>query len=311
MKKIGLFVLLTIIGLNLSAQRSEFGLFGGGSYYIGDLNPTKHFLLTKPAGGVIYRYNLNPRFAFKGDVMLGSVEGSDAVSKANVERNLSFKSPITEFSLQMEFNFFPYISGNKKYPFTPYVFLGVSLFRFNPYTTLDHDINADGVVAYKGDKYYLQQLGTEGQGTTDYNKKPYSLTDFAIPFGLGFKWNVYKSIAIGFEYGLRRTFTDYLDDVSTTYAKPEVLAAENTVISRILADRSLNANGTPNLGSSTDPNNPYPDNVGKQRGNSMTKDWYSFVGITISFRLKLARESCPAYGPKRGNNNYREYQKRY
>ncbi|MFA6924913.1 MAG: DUF6089 family protein [Bacteroidales bacterium] len=246
------------------SQRVEFGPFVGGSYYIGDLNPKKHFLLTKPAAGAIYRYNFNPRFAFKGNVYFGEVEGDDHKSGYKPERNLSFKSGITEFSTQIEFNFFPYITGDKNYPATFYVFGGISMFRFNP------------KASYNGEWYPLQQLGTEGQGSTVYaERKPYSLLTFSIPFGLGIKFNIMKGVGMGIEYGLRRAFTDYLDDVSTTYANPDVVGSEHGAVAKALSDRSVPLNQT-----------------GVQRGNSKNKDWYSFAGVFVSIRLKMKKERC-------------------
>ncbi|MEI7594795.1 MAG: DUF6089 family protein [Bacteroidota bacterium] len=297
MRKV-LFVFLIFISFSSFAQRSEFGLFGGGSYYIGDLNPKAHFLLTKPAVGIIYRYNFDPRFAFKGNAYFGSVAGDDAVSKYNVKRNLSFTSTISEFSAQLEFNFFPFITGNEKYPFSPYVFAGVSLFRFNPKAELKDDIvNGNGKIVYHKGIYELQPLGTEGQGTSAYpDRKAYSLTKFAIPFGVGIKYNLFKKVSIGLEYGLRRTQTDYLDDVSTTYADPTVLSSENTPVASALADKTVPVTGQ------------VVNNKDLQRGNSKNKDWYSFFGVSIVFRLKFGNETCPAYGKQK---NYKEYRNKY
>jgi len=112
-----LFILLT--GQAFS-QKSEVGLFLGGSYYLGDLNPQLHFVLTKPAFGIIYRYNFNQRVTLKLDALYGNVAGDDAISKANTNRNLNFKSPIIEISPNVEINFLPYQIGNYKLPFTTY-----------------------------------------------------------------------------------------------------------------------------------------------------------------------------------------------
>ena len=93
-------------------QNAEVGVFFGTSYYIGDLNE-KHFNLTQPAIGLMYRWNLNRRFALKGSVWAGSIRGSDKTSNDSVRinRNLHFKSPLTELSGQIEFNFFEYETG--------------------------------------------------------------------------------------------------------------------------------------------------------------------------------------------------------
>lgn len=269
-----LFWLLLLMNLPLTAQyaRSEVGVFGGVSYYVGDLNPSKHFLLSKPAFGIIYRYNISPRFAIKVNGLYGTIEGSDAISKTNLKRNLSFKSYVTDISAQLELNFLKYITGHEKYKWSPYIFAGVSMFNTNPRAQID------------GKWYALQALGTEGQGTTlpDVNKR-YSLTNFAIPFGLGIKYSPVSFLCIGAEWGLRKTFTDYMDDVSTVYADPVVLAAENGEMAALLADRTIYEEGET------------VNNTGLQRGNSKNKDWYSFAGLFVQFRIKPRSGLCPAY----------------
>ncbi|MEI6852933.1 MAG: DUF6089 family protein, partial [Bacteroidota bacterium] len=228
----------------------------------------KHFLQTKFAGGILYRYNITPRWAFKVTALIGGLEGSDAKSKANVERNLSFRSYIFEFSPQIEFNFLQYILGDKKHFISPYIFAGASVFNFNPQANLNSTW------------YSLHGLGTEGQGTTLEGKKnPYSLTSISIPFGIGVKISPARFLSLGLEWGIRKTFTDYIDDVSTVYADPVILAAENGPEAAALADRSL----TP--GNHTD----------LARGNPRTKDWYVFTGLTACFRIKTKAVRCSAY----------------
>lgn len=272
MKRLVLILLLPfLLQFESKAQelyRSEVGVFLGGSYYLGDLNPSKHFLQTKFAGGILYRYNITPRWAFKASALIGGLEASDAKSKANVERNLSFKSYIFDFSTQIEFNFLQYILGDKKHYISPYIFAGLSVFNFDPKANLN------------GTWYALHPLGTEGQGTTlDGKNKPYSTTSIGIPFGIGLKISPARFMSLGLEWGIRKTFTDYIDDVSTVYADPTILAAENGTNAAALADRSL----TP--GNHTD----------LARGNPKTKDWYVFTGLTVCVRIKAKSKRCDAY----------------
>ena len=105
-----------------NAQRHELGLFGGGSYYLGDINPKKQFAQTQPSFGLIYRYNLNPNWAMRFNIYQGKVESSDAVIKYNKPRNLSFKSNITEIALGMELNFFQYKTGDRKRMASPFIY---------------------------------------------------------------------------------------------------------------------------------------------------------------------------------------------
>lgn len=265
MKKTLCFLLALCGSLALSAQKTnEIGLFFGGSYYIGDLNPTGHLnSLTRPAAGLVYRHNTGPRVSFAGSALFGSVQGIDARTSSyeQQQRNLSFRSRIYELAARTEFNFIEYQIGDEKHQFTPFMFLGIAVFNFNP------------KASYGNQWVALQPLKTEGQS------KPYMRTQISIPFGAGFKINLAHRVGLVIEWGMRKTFTDYLDDVSTVYADPATLSA-NGPAAVALADRSL----TPQ------------DNVGRQRGNPRTKDWYCFTGLTLSFQLSERAKSCAGVG---------------
>ena len=122
-----------------------------------------------------------------------------------------------------EFNFLPYQIANNRTKFAPFIFGGLSVYRFNPQAEL-------------GDDWYnLQPLGTEGQGTTAYpDREKYKRLKVAIPFGGGFKFKLSRRFGMTVEAGARRLFTDYFDDVSTTYADKDILLAENGELSVIL-----------------------------------------------------------------------------
>ena len=257
-------IFFLVIGNDVKSQyqtNQELGFLTGVSYYYGDLN-NAHF---RVAGGITYRTNFDRRFSFKSSALYSNVYADDASSsdQIKVNRNLHFKSDIIELSGQIEFNFLPYEKGNSLYPWSPFVFTGVSIFNYNPKAE-----------ASNGQWYELQPLGTEGQETTlrPYLKK-YSLTQFSIPFGGGIKFSVNKNFNIILEYGLRKTFTDYIDDVSTTYAG---IPAEFDNVTIELADRSLDG----------------PKQAGEERGVSTNNDWYSFSGITISFTIKNNTKGC-------------------
>ena len=271
-----IFIITVFSVLSVFAQKhtrsAEVGIFLGGSYYIGDLNPLIHFnAFTKPAGGVVFRYNFNPRLSARANVLFGSIQGDDSYSPAPAQqqRNLNFKSPINELSAQLEFNFLDYEIGNEKRKFTPYIFFGIGVFQFDPHGQLN------------GDWVALQPLGTEGQGLDGgASNRKYKLIQPSIPFGIGIKTNLSKSIGLSLEWGMRKTFTDYLDDVSKTYYDPVKLAAARGAGAAVMSDRSIG----------TDPNY---SNVGRQRGNPTNKDWYSFAGIVLTFKLKAKRVPCP------------------
>lgn len=159
MKYLSLF-LVFLIGFGPSetkAQFSEFGLMGGVSYYMGDLNPETPFKQVMPAGGAFYRYNFNDRFSVRGAFTLGYLKGYDSKSKvaSQLERNLHFESFVYDFAITGEFNFFKYAPGDMKHAITPYLTGGIAVFKFDPRAR-----------AADGNFYELQPLGTEGQGTT-------------------------------------------------------------------------------------------------------------------------------------------------
>ncbi len=310
MKKVFILLFVILLGTSAYGQRHEVGLFLGTSFYIGDLNPSQPFLMSQPAFGAAYRYILNPRWAFKFNGYYGEVAGSDRNNPdASLrDRNLNFRSMVLEFGGMMEFNFMRFVAGSDHERFSPFLFGGLSVFRFNPRAE------------FNGDWYYLQPLGTEGQGTTAYPERtPYSLTSVAIPFGIGIKYSWGENVVLGLEWGMRRTFTDYLDDVSSTYADPYILWSENTPAAMIFGNRinenmiddmNLNISPEPGVGSHQDMS-LYAESMyqyaGQQRGDESTKDWYSFAGITITFQIRGPRATqCDAY---RQHHHYKEYRR--
>ena len=139
------------------------------------------------------------------------VGASDQYNKPDlVFRNLSFQNNITEWNLLAEYTFLGY---HTKEIFSVSV-CGIAVFHNNPY-------------AYDtlGQKTYLRPLSTEGEGLPQYpGQKPYSQTQFSIPFGGGIKFRMSESVVLGWELGFRKTFTDYIDDVSTFYVDKTVLS---------------------------------------------------------------------------------------
>jgi len=250
---------------------TEVGLILGTSYYLGDLNTT-HFNQSSATAGLVIRKNIYKRFVYKAEVMYLNLKSDERQSSDTIalDRGLHFRSPVYELSGQIEFNFLPYQSGNPLYTWTPFVYTGISIFSFNPQA---ENINGEWVD--------LQELGTEGQGTTtefDGNtRSKYSLIQFAIPIGGGLKIAVNENFNIVLEYGARKTFTDYLDDVSTTYAGPNINGSWPVEMSDLAQQMS-------------DPNGTHVKD--EQRGNPDKKDWYSFAGITLSFKLNNNTKDC-------------------
>lgn len=268
-------ILLSLSFLSVSAQTvPEIGVFAGGSYYIGDLNPYKHFYNTKFSGSFFYRDQIakSDRLTFRLQIGFGKVEAFDSESplQDQVNRNLSFQSKILEVGPMIEIHFLPYEIGSDQRPFTPYLFGGITYFKMNP-------------MGQNGDTWVeLQSLGTEGQGTSATNKKNYKLNQVSLPIGIGLKFNMTPRWAFGLEYGIRKTFTDYLDDVSGDYVHPSILSETNGALSAQMADQSINNESRfVNI-----------DGSGVSRGNPNTKDWYAFAGISLCFRV-IEYTTCP------------------
>ena len=247
-----------LYGSSLSAQSLEAGIYGGGCYYLGDLNPGKHFLNYDIAYGVLARYVINDRWAVKLSAYRGKVKGNSSQSKFMPERELSFSSPVTDISAVAEFNFFDFYIGSRKHWITPYIYAGFSFFFFNP---------KDGGVS-------LQSIGTEGQMVGYEGRTPYKKFSFGIPLGLGVKVSLARRLGITVFWEIHKTFTDYLDDVSKTYYLTGSSIIKDDP-SQFLSDPTMSYN------------------PGMQRGNSRNNDWYSFSGVTLTYKFNLAgRRRC-------------------
>ncbi len=263
------FIIAMFIGISSYAQMGwEVGGYGGVAYYFGDLNTRFHLGTPGPAAGFIGRYNFNKRLALRFGLHYGSVSADDANSKNSYEqrRNLSFKSNIFEGAAMFEFNFLPLEHGSHDEFFTPYVFAGFSIFKFNPKAELD------------GEWIELNPLGTEGQFQGD----EYFLVSPAFVYGLGIKLSIANAWSLNFELSSRILTTDYLDDVSKTFPDKDDLESLRGETAVIMSDRSIpNAEGL-QIGS-----------PGKQRGDDSNKDYFSFIGIGVTYYFGDIR--CPTF----------------
>lgn len=233
--------------------------------YLGDLNNQSLFGKVNLAGGINVRYTLDTRWAISGFASYGHISGGNP--DVLEWRNLSFRSNVIEGGLRAEFNFLPYgqrLATQKRA--TPFIFCGIGVFHFNPQASLVD--SQTGEVNW----YDLQPLATEGQGTSVYpDRQKYQLTEVCMPFGIGMRCRLTQAIHLTVEYGFRKTWTDYLDDVSTTYVGREVLTGSGGggTLSADLADRS-----------------PIPNAQGIKRGDDSLDDWYSFFNISISVSME-------------------------
>lgn len=246
----GLFLFLYNNGF--SQKGYELGGWLGTSFYYGDLN--NRLAIQKPglAGGLNYRRNFNTRISFMTSLSYGRVGGDDANSPNNYEqnRNLSFSSSIIDLSGVLEFNFFDYIHGSKDEYYTPYIFVGLSAFRYNPTAKLNDQ------------KYNLRDFGTEGQLTGD----EYGSFSGSLIVGGGWKWDLTDDWSLNAHIRYHKIFTDYLDDVSNTFPDKTSLRDLRGDIAVQLSDRSL----IEGIGE-----------AGRQRGNNKDNDAFFFVGISL------------------------------
>jgi len=227
MKRLVLFLSL-LLSLNIFSQKSSnLGFFVGGAYYLGDLNTNKHFYNLQPSLGLFYRYNFNSRWAARVNLYGGYLGANDADSKYMYQnqRNFSFNTIFIDLAAQMEFNFLPYRLGDEKTPFSPYFAIGL------------------------GGAYFTNSI------------RPIQPT---IPFSFGIKFNITKKFGMGIAWSFRKTFTDYIDNV-TNYKSIEGIE------------------------------NPDDRYALKQLGHYRHNDWYSTVGIFISWRAFSGKAKCKAY----------------
>ena len=224
--------------------------------YYGDLAPRKgkfstDISFTRPAFSLSGSHRFGPRYTLGAAFMYGTLRGSD-VSSADendlsngvyrYNRNLSFRNRIKELSVTAIFDLYEnqatYMS---KVAWTPYAFIGVSVFHHNP-QALAPAVGLDNQpLAEAGQWVNLRDLGTEGQRANllatdaNYGIKPYKLIQFAIPIGVGARFKINDLFDFSGEIGFRYLFTDYIDDVSRNYVD---LGVFDTELARALSYRS-------------------------------------------------------------------------
>lgn len=259
------------------------GVSAGATNYKGDLDDNFALKFTKPGFGFQGGYKFHPHMSLRLGFTQGWMKASDAKAARDIprrRRNLSFRSPITEGSLVLVYEFF---ANDRKYKYrpqyTPYLFAGVAAFAFNPQAKL-------------GDEWYdLQPLGTEGQHLVDCGypdcPKPYSLVQISFPFGAGIRYKLTDKIDLSLEIGLRKTTTDYLDDVSGRYPDLDALRSEMG-----------NQNGVPAAALLSDriDRGVYPQGGefwNGIRGDNSQDDWYVVTMVSANYILDWVK--CPKF----------------
>ncbi len=299
MKKLIFFLLAFIVLLpafsnaqRWKRQRYEISFGAGISNFLGELGGANqigtHYFkdlewsMTRLALDLGLRYKLSNYFALKTHLAYGRVAGDDKLTTEFFRnyRNLNFFSDIYEFNVNFEAAFqqeqvghryrLKKVRGVRGYEIYSYAFIGFGVFHMDPKTN------------YQGNIIRLQPLGTEGQGLIASRNK-YNLVQFCIPVGIGFKYTIDRKWGVGLELGIRKTFTDYIDDVSTTFFDFASYPEANP-FSGLVADQS-----------SHDPKYVQVTAPGAQRGDPRENDSYMFAIFSLNYKLSTGRGFLPRF----------------
>lgn len=268
-------------------------LFGGGANnFLGDLgganqigtNGLRDFDLPAIRPNFIagYRYRLSKRTAVQSNLVYAVLYGNDKLTLEPFRnnRNCNFRTTVVELSAQFEYTIvrervgarYPWLhlKGWRYIQESSYLFAGIGLMYFNPKGERN------------GEWYALRPLCTEGEGLISTRPR-YSLVQLVIPFGIGFKFALSEKWSVGIEYGIRKTFTDYLDDVSKTYVDPAFIGSEKGWMAEYFSNPTNNTLG---------PNVTAP---GYQRGDPRDKDSYMFSFISFYYKIPKHKRTLPKY----------------
>jgi len=209
---------IILFSLNSFSQKSEIGFFAGISYYLGDVNQYQHFYSPQPAFGFQYRYNINSRWNVRGSLTAGTLAGADK-DFSNIFQKMRNHSFSTKlFDISVISEFHFLSFSTNKDPYTPFAALGL------------------GVAVAPTEK---------------------STVHFVIPAVLGMKFRMSEKFSFGLEWGIRKTFTDDID--------------------QLFEEKNF-----PNL----------PPQ--KQKTYEFDTDWYTIAGIFISYKI-INQINCKAY----------------
>ncbi len=189
-KSLVILYLISIAVAVTGQQKSDYGIMGGVTSYMGDINPGRLLYAPSPALGAFYRYNLHPRQALRFNILYGGIRGNDRdfSNSFQTTRAASFSGTVAEFAGQFEFNFLPYTTMGKIWDFSPYFAAGFG--------------------------------GVYVTSTT-------SAVVPMIPFSFGFKINIHKNIGLEAEYGFRKTFYDNFDGLKDLVAPSDYAWTHN------------------------------------------------------------------------------------
>jgi len=270
MKKKFTILLFVVLGLNVKSQWLwDYGVRLGASNYLGDIGgkekTRRDFVAdmklakTRWDGGVFVRYKWQPKLSLKLAFDYIRIEGDDKLSTnpGRVYRNFNFKNDLLDLAFTGEYFFYedPDLGNTYRYrnSFRAYIFGGVGGFYSNPKSI------------YKGEWVTLRDYDIEG-----YNYKSMLIN---IPMGMGFYFTFDKRHRIGFEMNYRKTFTDYLDDISGNYPAGNPGGNPDDFYIRT---KQLD----------TDDNAYLSHDWGYKRGDKTHKDAYMTVSLSYSYVIR-------------------------
>ncbi|MFC2129441.1 DUF6089 family protein [Bacteroidota bacterium] len=172
-------LLILFSGDVIGQKNTDLGLLAGTSYYMGDINKTRHFYNPSMAVGALYRYNFNPHNSLRFSAFWHKLSGSTLDFPDNFSPNVQqdFAASFVDLALNFEFNWKPYQTAHRKTVASPYVFMGLG-YGFK--------LNGDAEVS----------------------------SHLTFPFGAGYKINLGRWLSAGLEVGPRRAFSDMVDGVT-------------------------------------------------------------------------------------------------
>jgi len=181
-----LLYMLLFACFGATAQTYEIGAFAGGANNIGDVGRTNYILPSGLAVGGLFKWNKSKRYAWRASVIYGEFTADDSKSNQTSRQQRGFvaSNSVLEASAGLEFNFVEYNLHKLGPAFTPYLYTGLTYFRY------DYDFFDAG---------RLQEGLDQRDGA------------LAIPMTLGFKYRISELFVLGAEIGARYTFTDNLD----------------------------------------------------------------------------------------------------
>ncbi len=262
----------------------ELGLSGGLMNSLTDLGGKKgigknfvkdlRWATARPSYGFYAMAMYKNMIGVRLEGTFGEVVGYDSILKdvagstfGRYDRNLSFKSRISEIQLAVEFHPIALFNFEENPPpYSPYVIAGVGRYSFDPQAEL------------RGQWYSLKPLSTEGQGFKEYkDRSPYQLNQFNIAAGLGIKYEINSLFNARLEFVHRFLSTDYLDDVSTKYVDPALFANYLPANLVLIAQQLANRKNEINPGSKT--------KIGEQRGDPKDNDAYFTIQLKVGITL--------------------------